>query len=241
MCPSRSRETRKAGLLANLDLDALLNLVLLALLVVVFYTLKTLRVPSYVLVVLTSLIISACVLGRRAISFYLLVVGVLSTSLVQTVMSLTFLPREYNFAVDVALVLVLILSFNYYMYAIDVSNLLGEFTPLLLVCSTAIGISLGVRDTVRYTILTLMDSLASSVIGTSRGGTAYKLTSSLCFCMLLYLLPIVDVKLWTLSLFAIVSATRNIFIFCPRQRWKERASYILGIDIMVKPVLVALQ
>lgn len=205
-----------------------------------FSVTRAFDVPTYGILLTVSTAISVLIAFRRVVTPHLCLAFFLLAVLTHSTLALFSLHVSWGFVVDSLLVLTTLLSYTYYMYVDGVEAIFVGYIPLTLIISTAVGTYLGVVNILRYLLLTLIDSIISAVMFSSRRCVRLNYTSSLLYFITLYSSPLVNPDLSVLTIFAMLHLIRNAFTFNSIRNLRARrvVGYLLGLDILLKPLVI---
>lgn len=205
-----------------------------------FYMFKTLDTSVYGVLLTVAIAIGVLVVLRRITTLYLCLTLFLLVVLTYSLLTLFSLHVSWGFIVDLLLVLTILLTYTYYRYVDGVGAVFLEYIPFALIVSTIVGTYLGVENTLRYLLLTLIDSMTSVIIFSIRRDMTLGYVSSFLYFIILYLSPLVDLNLSVLTIFTILHFMRNILTFSSAWDLRNRGitSYVLGLDILLKPLVI---
>lgn len=229
----QGKKPTKQGLLRHF------NLLIPVVAVIVYYAFKHSYVPLYVVAVSSLLLINALLLVRRSMEFYFCMFSFFMVVLAYAVLGVLSTSKILGSLIDLAVVLSVLFTYTYYRYTVETRIIFKQYTPLVVLVSTVLGVYLGVKYPLRYLLLAVLDAIASNIISTSVENAALKYIISALFFALLYSSPLVDINLLSLIAFALLHIVRNTFMYSSNKRWKGAAGHILGLDIALKPLLVA--
>ncbi|MDW8083042.1 MAG: hypothetical protein RMI56_04490 [Sulfolobales archaeon] len=201
---------------------------------------------SYVTNSVSSLLllvsINSLIALRKSSAYYLLAVPYFIVVLVYSVAEYLGITQLYLEVVDLALIAVLLASTGYYWSLVEALRVVKFHTPFSILASTLLGVCLGLMYPLRLALLTLLESIAFSVVSQMR---VSKLESALAISLLfvaLYASPfLVGVGHGVIALFALPTAMRGILVLSDRfNRYRGSLGDVASIDMVLKPVLVVL-
>ncbi|MEM4488135.1 MAG: hypothetical protein QXK88_04975 [Desulfurococcaceae archaeon] len=216
-------------------------LLLYSALISVFYFYKAQLIPQYLAIAVLFALLNAVMALRKLIAHYIPVTLYTLTALVYMLSSqmLGGLEGLLEDAVDALLIITLLFTYAYCNYPRDLQGAIRLYIPFIVLVSTIIGIYLGVERPLRFSLLTLIDLLASIAVSLdSRAPLRY--ASPLLFFFLLYTSPIVNVKAASLILFSLLHLTRNKLILSNSHKHINYANAVLSLDLLIKPIAVSL-
>lgn len=197
-------------------------------------------IPPYVMAIFSLLLINVLLLVRRTVELYFGMLSFFVVVLVYAVLSVFSANTALNYLVDSSVVLSVLLTYAYYRYIVETHIVFKQYTPFVVLASTILGVHLGVSHPLRYSLLTALDAIASNVVSVSVENTASKYITSLLFFALLYSSPLVNINLFSLAVFASLHVARNAFMYTSNKCWKNMVGHVLGLDIVLKPLVVAI-
>ncbi|MEL9999713.1 MAG: hypothetical protein QXP03_02705 [Desulfurococcaceae archaeon] len=215
------------------------NLLILVTATFLYYVFKYFQVPLYVMAVSSLLLVNVLMLFRRSMELYFGMLLFFIVVLVYTVLGMFLVDAVLGPLVDLSIILSIVLTYTYYRYAIETHAIFKQYIPLTVLASTILGVYLEVDSPLRYSLLTLLDAIVSNIVSVSAENATLKYTTSLLFFTLLYSSPLVRVNPLSLIAFASLHVARNTFMYVSNKRWEGVAGHVLGLDIILKPLVVA--
>ncbi|MEM2234980.1 MAG: hypothetical protein QW224_04515 [Desulfurococcaceae archaeon] len=206
-------------------------------LISLFYLYKASVIPPYLAAITVFLLFNIIIVLRQSIVYFFTTASYLLIVFIYIL--LHFIPIGIlEYVVDALLILTMLFTYAYYYYVRELKEVLQPCIPFIVLVSTITGIYLGVEHPLRYVLLTLIDSLASTTLLSISRSTVYRYTLSALFFTILYSSPIVNIKASALLTFALLHLTRNKFMFSSGREQLKYANVVLWLDLLVKPLVV---
>ncbi|MEM4740111.1 MAG: hypothetical protein QXS63_03430 [Zestosphaera sp.] len=216
-----------------------LSLLILVASYTLFYLHKNSFITPYLTAVVVFAFLNVILVFRHLIEHYFTVASYLLIVFIYTLLHV-ILASVLDYLVDAALILAILFTYAYYYYSTGVRDFFQLYIPFVILVSTIVGVYLGVDHPLRYVLLTLFDAIVSFVVSSTSKSVFYRYVFSMLFFTLLYYSPLTDIKVSVLLSFASLHLIRNKLVFSSGREHLKYANIVLGLDLLVKPWVVAL-
>lgn len=205
--------------------------------VIVFYLYRMSFISDSILSVLLLLLINTIIVFRRYMELYNVTSMFLGLVLLYLVLKIVQLG-DLCFVVDSMLCLLILILVSSYRYVDTLREVFARSIPFVILVSTMIGVYLGVDHPLRYLLLTIIDVFSSSMLYVAMRKEPVTYIYSVLNAIVFFTSPIISIDISTLLVFVLLHVSRNTFMFSENPKRRRYSGFMLGIDLMLKPLVV---
>ena len=214
--------------------------ILLVLLVLVVCTILV-RFQSnlYMYIVLTVasiIVLNITLIVPSELKYRGLLITYCSYTLFISILGISNLLGVFEYLIDVVYIVLVLLVLTVYHSNRDLCEVLTKYTPLFLLISVILGLYMGLKYPLRYTLLVLLDTFTAIIVISSEKNPIIGFIISLLFFTILYITPITILNTIMFIIVFSMYVARAILILYKRI---INLRTLLLLDILLRPLLVS--
>ena len=152
-----------------------------------------------------------------------------------SVLSALGLLRVFDNLVDLIYIALLVSMLAIYHHNSSIREVLTAYMPVIILVSAIISVYLGLQNSLRYTILALIDTFSAIIVLSSLNNYVTGFTTCLLLFILLYFTPFLILDTTVFFVLLVAYVLKILLILYNKIRYLR---LIVSLELLVRPVLV---